>query len=151
MVDGETIAENVPATALLGLETKLKELRRTYEAIPNLQPGVKWEAHLEKENIFVAANPEVKTRTEKVMEPVVLYEATDKHPAQVKEASKDIVIGTFTIDRESGMISSARKSALLGRIDKLIRAVKKARMEANGEEVVEKISIGKALHDFIHA
>jgi len=44
VVDGTTIATNVPATFLLGLETKLKNIRQQlYETIPTLQPGIAWE------------------------------------------------------------------------------------------------------------
>ena len=48
----------------------------------------------------------------------------------------------------SGMISSAQKSAILGRMDKLIRATKKARQRANTQEVV-KVTISKKLIDFL--
>jgi len=150
VVDGVTIATGVPATALLGLETRLKELRRVVESVPTLQPGIKWEPHTEKPNVFVASEAEVKNKTEKVMEPVILYPATKEHAAQVKESTKDVVVGTFTIERVCGMISPTQKSVLIGRIDTMLRAVKKARMEANCTEVVEG-TIGKAIFDFILA
>jgi hypothetical protein len=47
------------------------------------------------------------------------------------------------------MITPARKSELLDRIDKLLRAVKKARQRANGTEVV-KVNVGKSIMDFIN-
>jgi hypothetical protein len=148
VVDGNIIATKVPATALLGLETRLKELRRVVESIPTLQPGIKWEAHPEKQNVFVASDKEVKNKTEKVMEPVILYPATKEHAAQVKESTKDVVVGTFTIERVCGMISPTHKSILIGRVDTMLRAVKKARMEANCTEV-EDGNIGKAIFDYI--
>src|SRR5690242_915364 len=46
IVDGVVIASSLPATALLGLETKLKALRPMYEAIPTLAPGFEWEKDL---------------------------------------------------------------------------------------------------------
>src|SRR5574343_365520 len=42
IVDGKVLAKNVPATTLLALENKLKQLRQIYEQIPTLQPGVVW-------------------------------------------------------------------------------------------------------------
>ena len=47
------------------------------------------------------------------------------------------------------MISPAEKSALLGRIDKLIQATKKARQQANAAEVVNR-EIGRKIMDYIN-
>ena len=47
------------------------------------------------------------------------------------------------------MISPAEKSAILGRLDKLTRAVKKARQKANTAEVT-KVTIGEELFKYIH-
>lgn len=151
VVDGTVIAKDLPATFLLGLETRLKAVRAMYEAAPTLPPGMKWEKDSNRgEHVFVMANPEEKFKTAKTFKHKVLYEATDKHPAQIEKWEEVENVGKYITETWSGMISTAGKSSLLGRIDKLIRAVKKARQRANTEEVVE-ISIGKELIDFIHA
>jgi len=148
--DGTILLERVPATGLLALENKIPKWRAMYENIPTLQPGIDW---LEDEDqvtgVYVATPDEVRNKTEKVTEPVVLYKHTPEHPAQVKEVSKDIVVGHFTTRRWSGMITPARKSELLGRLDELLRAVKKARMRANEQEVID-VQVGKTIFDFVH-
>lgn len=149
-VDGQLVLSEVPATLLLGLESKLKTLRAMYEAIPTLQPGLDWEPDPDRgDTIYHSKTPEERMRTEKVIQAKVLYEATKEHPAQIEKWTTDVAIGRITVQHWSGMISPAQKSELLGRIDKLARAVKKARQRANATEIVD-ISIGKAVFDFIH-
>lgn len=149
VVNGVTLAKDLPATFLLGLETKLKELRKMVEVVPTLQPGITWEEDTQLgKGVFKAAVKQERMRTEKRMKPVVLYEATDKHPAQVKESTEDVAIGKYVQTDWSGMISPAAKSRMLARADALIQGVKKARQRANQTEVVS-ISIGKVLTDFI--
>ena len=151
IIDGVTIATALPATFLLGMETRLKHLRTAYESIPTLQPGIEWKLDpAVGTNIYKTAKPVEKIKTETVVEPVVLYEATKEHPAQVKEASKVKDIGKYSTTVWSGMITPAEKSVLLGKIDKLIRSFKKARQRANTTEVVNR-TIGKELFNFINS
>jgi hypothetical protein len=150
VVDGTIIAKDVPATFLLGLETKLKKVRtHLYETIPTLQPGVKWEKDSSfGDDVYRMVNSEEKFRTKKVMKNHVISPATDKHPAQVNVYNEDEKVARVIIDTWCGMISSAEKSQKLNKVDKLIRAVKKARQKANTTEVVN-MTIGKELFDFI--
>lgn len=149
VVDGQVFMAAVPATVLLGLETKLKTIRGMCEKIPTLSPGVQWarDETLGKD-VWVTAELETALKTEKTLKPFILYEATDKHPAQVKELSDTTNIGIYRKQYVSGMLSPAEKSRLLGRVDTLIRAVKTARQRANNTEVVKK-DIGKAIMAFI--
>lgn len=151
VIDGKKIAKELPATFLLGLETKLKHVRDVYSTIPTLQPGVKWVKDEDKgKGVYITENPEETYQTEKVVEPVVMYEATKEHPAQVKEAAKTIKTGKFTRKVWSGMLSPAEKSIILGKIDKLIRAAKKARQRANATEVV-KATVAKEIFNYIES
>jgi len=150
-VDGVVLAKDVPATFLLGLESKLKQLRDVYSAIPTLPPGIKWIPDTTKEEgIFMSEKPEEQFKTEKVIVPQILYEATKEHPAQVDKIVESKNVGKYSKTLWTGTISSAKKSALLGKIDKLSRAVKKARQRANTEVVVKR-TIGKELFDYIHS
>jgi hypothetical protein len=76
------------------------------------------------------------TKTEKIMVPVVLAPATDKHPAQVKESTKDSVVGTFSTVKRSGAVTAVAKSEAIKNVDELLVAIKKARMRANETTVV---------------
>jgi len=151
VIDGTIIAKDVPATFLLGLENKLKTIRNNiYETIPTLQPGVKWERDESVgDGVYRRVNPDEKFRTKKVMKNHIISEATKEHPAQVNVYNEDEKVARIVTDTWCDMISTAEKSAVLGRIDKLIRGVKKARQNANTTEVV-KTTIGNELFAYIN-
>lgn len=148
IVEGKVLASNVPATALLGFETKLKELRAMYEAIPTLAPGIKWES-TDVPGVFSNPHEEERMKTEKTIQFKEVSKATDKHPAQVEKWTADVPVGKYVTTTTSSAMPVSRKSELLARIDKLIQAVMAARMAANSTEIVN-VAIGSALIDFIH-
>lgn len=150
-VDGVSLGVSLPATFLLGMESRLKRIREVYSSIPTLAPGNDWiQDPNERNGVFKTNTPYQQTRTKKIIRPVVLYEATEHHPAQVEKVSSDERIGITETIEWSGMISPAKKSKYLAKIDTLIRAVKKARQKANKTEIVKR-QIGKEIFDFIHA
>lgn len=141
--------ENVPVDELLRLENVLAVLRNTLDTIPTLDPSRRWVHNSSLDNdIWVSEAPDVTTKTEKIVTPVVLYPATDKHPAQVEKISTDKVVGTFTTMHYSGSATSVQKAAAISVVDELIEAAKTARMRANMEEVVS-VSLGKELASLI--
>jgi hypothetical protein len=149
VVDGDVLAEDVPATALLHLEGKLKAIRGVYQAIPTLPPGKLWEKdEADRPGVF-RMKPVVRPKTQKKEWTEVVVPATKEHPAQTKERTKDVVIGEWTEIVRAGLWTSAKKSHALGRIDNLLRATKKARQRANDIEV-KKVKIGKSLFDYIN-
>lgn len=135
IVGGKTIASQVPATFLLGMEKRLNTLRELVLTIPTLDPNLTWTENANLRKGVVQSQPIENYKTEKVVEPLVLYPATDKHPAQVKETSMDRNVGKITLVKHSGMWTVARKAQVLSRLDELIEAVKRARMAANDQEV----------------
>lgn len=152
VIDDKVIAADVPATVLLGLETKLTELRLVYEAIPTLAPGPTWKLDASKRKeggVYRSELPDVTFRTKKTVKPIIMAPATEHHPAQVQAVNEDVPIAKITKQHWSGMISPAEKSDLLERIDMLLRAIKKARQRANAATVVKR-AIGKDLFAFIH-
>lgn len=150
VVDGKILEKDLPATFLLGLETKLKKIRDLYESIPTLSSGVEWVPdHDQGDHIYKMKHPEEKYKTAKTFQHKVLYDATDKHPAQIERWEETVNIGKFTKDVWSGMISSADKAVLLGRLDKLLRAVKKARQRANNIDIASR-KIGGNILDYIN-
>jgi hypothetical protein len=137
VVGDVTVAKDVPVDELLGLEARLPQLRELIQRLPTLDASKKWIRNSDQGRyVWQTEQPEVAVKTEKRVEPVVLYAATDKHPAQVKEYTKDDVVGSFELIRQSGAITSRAKADALGNIDALIVAVKKARSQANEVEVV---------------
>lgn len=145
------LGAGVPATVLLGLETKLAELKAVYDAIPTLAPGPTWvvDTNRRATGVYRSEHADVTFRTRKTVKPIIMAPATQQHPAQVQAIQEDLPVATITTQHWSGMITTAQKSELLGRIDRLLRAVKQARQRANATEAV-KGAIGKVLFNFIH-
>lgn len=150
VIDGKVIVNNVPATTLLSLENKLKQLRSVYEQIPTLQPGTDWKLDPTLgENVYIDQNKQIRSKTKKGFDYKVLTQATDKHPAQIEKWETTEDVGFFTLIRWTGMVSVAEKSELLKRFDILTAAVKQARQRANEVEI-SKVNIGKALFSYLH-
>lgn len=135
VIELDGVKFELPAPALLNLESKLANLRSVLEAIPVNDTTERWEWDAESQT-YVSA-PRVTYRTEKVPKSIVGYEATDKHPAQVQWYTEDVRVGEWTTIIRSGMISPSKKREVLQRLDKIAAEVKKARQRANDVEVVE--------------
>jgi transcription termination factor NusB len=148
-VDGQVLFDApLPATLLLAIEGRLKQLREAYNAIPTLDPSETWKWDTAT-GTYEASSKET-YKTKKVYRNHVVAAATDKHPSQVQVFTEDERIGAWTEKKWSGMITPAEKALILGRIDTLAQAVKRARKRANDAEV-KIISIGDALLNFINA
>jgi hypothetical protein len=150
VVDGEVLAEDVPATLLLGLESRLKLLRGVYEAIPTQPPSMVWvEDPGSGKGVYRSKYPEKRDKTEKDVAYKIIVPATKEHPAQAQTWSENVKVGVLTTERWTTTITPGEKSNLLERIDKLLYATKRARQRANSTTLV-KVQIGKKLLDFIH-
>ena len=136
VIDGEPLLKEVPATYLLFLEKQLTDLRTFVDKMVDLDEGEEW---LEDASTGLHKTAATQTqRTKKVQRPIVLYDATEHHPAQTQLITEDVVVGYWTTVKYSGALPRPRKDALLERIDKLARAVKFAREEANGIKVEQQ-------------
>lgn len=157
IVNGVTIGEGLPATFLLGLETKLKEIRKVVEVIPTLQPGIIWEEDpATKEGVLRRKHPEETMKSEKEIKHQVLVPPTFPKegeggvslPAQIESYADTKNVGKYTTESWSSMVSVHEKSEILGRVDSLIRATKKARQRANDIEIETK-KVGENIAKFI--
>lgn len=133
-MDGQAVAKNIPVDFLLDLEKAIPRWRQMYAAMPTLDPSRKWS--VERAGTWKSEAPTT-AQTEKIMYPVEMSPATNQHPAQVKEATKDIVVGTFHQTDFSGAATSQQKADVLALCDRLLAAVKQARMRANSVEQVQ--------------
>lgn len=147
IVNGIVLAKSVPSVVLLNLENKFKHIKQVYVNAPTLEPGEEWKVDTERKNTF-KTDPKPTHRSNKVCKPFVLYPATDKHPAQVKEMITEERVGTWNSTKYSGMLTPVRKSEILERVDELIAAIKKARCKANEQEIVD-LKLGASLFQFI--
>lgn len=146
VVDGETILTNVPVTHLLFLEHQLEEVRTFFSGLTVQDPAENWT--LNTSTGVYQSEPTHTVRFEQTEDPVVMYPATDKHPAQVKMGVKQTAAGTWTTVKLTGAIPVTTKAALVGRVNKLIDAVKVAREKANQVDA-PKQSVGKELFTYL--
>jgi len=146
-LNGEVLVAGVPATALLTLEGKLKEIRAIVEKTPTLEPGKGWTKDDAQENTW--KSKEVTTiKTKKIEDFKTVAPATKEHPAQVAKVVTDETVGHWNQTEISGEITSDDKMKMLTRIDNIFREVKKARARANTTDVVTDV-IGKKILDYV--
>lgn len=149
VVNGVTLAKAVPATTLLGIEKRLRELRDVFEAAPTIDLAQNWKGIADQPERF-QYGPTQTYRTAKKTQAVVMSPATDKHPAQVKDVVEDVTIGTFTTTHYCAGLQPGEKARLMERLDSLLEATKAARMQAN-EATVTPSAIGKTVTDWLLA
>lgn len=129
LVDGQPLISDVPSTFLLFVEKYVTDIRTIVSKLPVLSPDERW---TKKDNEDVWRSEAVETlSTRKVHKPVVLHPGTDKHAPQTQLVQDDVVMGTWTTTKLSGAMSAPEKEALLARIEKLLKATKVAREQAN--------------------
>lgn len=145
-VDGKVIASGLPVPTLLFLEKQLADVKAFVEKLPVPDPAERWSHDA---NTGMLSTEPIKTgRTKKVHKPIVLYPATEQHPAQTQLVTEDVLAGYWTTIRYTGRVSADKKSEAIERIRKLMDAVKVARERANTTEVQRK-EIGSAMMGFV--
>ena len=148
VVDGQTIIADVPVSYLLFLEKQLQDVKTFITSLPVLSIDKDWQ-HDPNRGCYVTS-PKETVKTKKITDFVVAYEATEHHPAQIKEVSKDVVEGIWSLIEFSGALPQDRVNLLLRRVDILQKAVIQAREEANGREVQQK-QVASAIFSYLFA
>jgi hypothetical protein len=143
--DGTVIASGIPATALLELEKRMAEIHALVLTIPTLDPAKGFIPDIQRGGGIYIAREVNKTRTKKIQKPVVLYDATKEHPAQVQLVGEDIPVGNIQEQEWSGLITPAEKAELIDRTEQVARAVRQARSRANEAEVDTSRGVADAL------
>lgn len=133
-IDGDLLLASVPVNTLIFLEKRLQEWRTFVEKLPLLDPAEEWAVEDEGRGIWRSRQTEV-NRTRKVWKSFVTVEPTETQPGQAHVYTEDAIVGRYTLTKFSGGIHPTRKSQLLDRIEKLIRAVREAREQANSVDV----------------
>lgn len=141
-----TILSKVPVTYLLFMEKQLTDLRTFIDNLPVLDEAERWT----KDSSGVYKSEQVTThRTKKVQKPIVLYDATDKHPAQTQLIVEDIIAGHWVQEKHSGAIPAPEKQKLAEKVDSVLLAVKEAREAANNVDEVASPDIGTAIFNYL--
>lgn len=152
LVDGQVVLSSVPVTYLLFLEKQLVDVRTFVEKMPTLDENREWTAD---PNSRLFKTEKVTTlKTKKVQRAIVKYEAVIKDgvglPAQTEMITEDVTVGWWDTVSHSGALPLPRKETILERVDKLIKAVKIAREEANDQEAPER-KVGDAVFGYLFA
>lgn len=146
-VGGDTLIADAPVSYLLFLEKQLTDMHTFVSKLPTLDPAERWQDQGDGKHRSEAVETH---RTKKVPRSFVLYEATDKHAAQVQAYQEDIVVGYWSTTKFSGAISEADRRRLLRRIKEVHEAARVAREQANRHEVDPTIEhAGNAVVEYI--
>ena len=148
IIDDEVLVERVPATFLLWMDKQLIDVHTEVSKIPTLDPAERWEWDEAQGNWRSDAVRSL--RTKKINKPIVLYEATDKHPAQVQMVTEDVTTGTWDTMKLSGALPVPQKEDLVRRVSKLRQAILDARERANMTEAANQ-KIGDKLFGYLFA
>ena len=148
--DGTVMASGLPATFLLGLETKLGDIRAMLEAIPTLAPGINWvKDELERTGIYKDSDETVTFKTKNDIEFRIASPATKEHAAQVVQLQNTKNVGKYVTNVTCGMVSPLEKAQKLQRLDEVLASVKKARMRANNVELVKHDKIALKILSYL--
>lgn len=148
VVDGKTVLNQVPVTYLLFLEKELKDIKAFVSKLPLRDPAENWDEGTE-DGFFKTKEPITTLKTSKEQKPIVLYDATERHPAQTQLVTDDVVVGTWEMVKHSGAIDRAERDRLLDRVTTFLQAVKQAREEANMAPEESSPDVGKAVFGYI--
>lgn len=136
VVDGAVILSKVPVTVLLYLEKQLNDLHTFTGNLPVLDPSERWTLNSQTGQYETDVTKTVRTR--KVQKPIVLYPATEQHPAQTQLVTEDITAGYWSTRKFSNAIAGTARKAIVDRIERLREAVKVAREDANSADVPDR-------------
>ena len=146
VVDGDIIVEQAPVTYLLFLEKELNDIHTFVSKIPTLDPAYEWN---EDVNSKLFKSEPVKTqRTAKIQKAIVLYAATEQHPAQTQLITEDENVGFWKTVQISSALPLPTKESIIEKIEALQNAVKSAREKGNSTEV-DKKKIGEKVLSYI--
>jgi hypothetical protein len=146
IVDDKILLQAVPVTYLLFLEKQLNDLRTFVDKLPELEDSDSWDFD---GSSGLHKTEAIKThRTKKDIRPIVKYDATKEHPAQTELIQEDVVVGYWDTVKHSGGIEKPKKDTMLERVDKLVKAVKIAREEANSIPA-EKVFVGEKIFSYV--
>lgn len=146
VVNGVTLASDIPVTYLLYLEKQLTDVRTIIQKIPTLSTEDNFQ--LNKETGFYASAIVKTHKTKKKPKVIVHFEPTKEHPGKSELVYEDVISGYWNTIKTSGALPPSRKQTLIERVNDLLDAVKFAREKANMVTVPDE-KIGNTIFDFL--
>lgn len=147
IVDGIEVLPELPVTTLLFLEKQLTDMRTFLAAVPDLDGSETWQ--IDPQDGLYKSGVSRTHRTKKNQKAIVLYDATDKHPAQTQLITEDEVVGYWDTRKMSTAMPKTKKVQLLAKVDALLHGVKEARERANDSTVEMKPQISAKIFAYI--
>lgn len=147
IVDGHTLAKDVPTATLLFLKKQWKDVHTFLTNLPVPGASTRWEYDANTD-LLRSEKPVVTHKTKKVMKSLTKFEPTDRHPGQAETYSDDVVIGRYELTSFSGGCPAETKNAMLERVTNIRMAIALALETANANTEVSKGDIATALFDF---
>jgi hypothetical protein len=142
----QTLIKDVPVSYLLWVEKQLNDIYTFVSKLPTLPTQENWTWDDNKGCYRTDVSKTIKTK--KTVKPIVMYEATEHHPAQVEKVSEDIPIGHYDVTHFSGALPVQEVENMKDRVKKLQIAVKFAREQANNTEA-PKQRIGEKILGYV--
>lgn len=136
IVDGKPLLSDVTATTLLFLEKQLAELASLVKSIPTLDSTEEWAFDAAQDCWATPPAETIRTRKDKKSKNV--FEGNQHHPPQFIVWDEDVPQGRWRTVKYSGALPVSEQNAILARIEKVQKAVKYAREEANRVEVKQQ-------------
>ena len=131
----------------LFLEKQLTDVKTFVSQLPVLDVAEDWKT--DANSGLMRTDPTKTSRSKKIAKPIVLYPATEQHPAQVQMYAEDILAGYWSTTKFSGAVAKPEKEELFERVEKLLVAIKEAREEANMADEVAVDDIGEAIFSYL--
>lgn len=146
VVEGEVLIKQAPVALLLYLDKQLTDVRTMIDRMPVLDETEEWQ--LDSATGLFKTAPARSHRMKKTQRAIVLYDATEHHPAQTQLITEDVIVGWWTTTKMSSALPAHRKDQIIERCDKLLKAVKAARERAN-DIVADEQEVGDAIFNFL--
>ncbi len=147
VVDGKELLTSAPVSHLLFLEKQLTDMRTFMGNMPILDDAENWTLD---PSSGTYRSEEVRThRTKKITKPIVLYPATEQHPAQTQMVQEDVISGHWAQTKFSGAMTKPDRDAIAVRVEKLLRGVKQAREAANMQEETATPAVGGKVFNYL--
>lgn len=146
IVDGNVLLKDVPTTYILFLEKQLGELAAFVKRIPVLDASEEWDYDVAQDCWATPPSETIRTKKDKKFQQV--YAGTEHHPPQFNVWDEDIPQGRWKTIKYSGAMTVKEWNDINERIERLQRAVKFAREEANRTEAKQQ-TVGDPLLKYI--
>lgn len=145
--DGTVLVPGAPVTYLMWLSKRLIDWRTFLDKLPVLDAADSWEWN--EGHRAYATEPVETIVTRKETKALLLYPATDKHPAQVQPQQVDERRGVWRTVKLSGAMRAEDVKKLRARVDALTEAVRVARENANSAEASQRGDTGQKVFGYL--